>query len=876
MKIKSLYTESFGKFKNEKWEEFSDSINVFYGENEAGKSTVFKMLVHLLFGFKSINREKNTLVNQETNQLNIGGLLMGNHKIQVERNLKSKASLSVVELGKQQVLENEVLESAAHIDRATYEAVYALELSKLSHFKHQTWQDIEELLIQQYSGDTFKSPKQVISLIEDEMKSIKKKSDRGNSIIKTLEEERRKLFKQKKHIQGHLELADELEEKLNRLDHKVEEVKATKLRLEHQKMLLTDYLPIMRLIDEKQVLESKLEAFKNLRSVDEFQYKEKKTQLKKMYAKLEEISESIAKYVAEKRRLSERVQSFNVTENELKDMIQKHMMSDDLLHEKETLEKSLDLKEQTFKKAFEETFDERYQMKHFEDVLSLNYLNIKSLVKEIEEIYDEIKILKRNKRSTTNGSLKGSFALMVVLAIAGGALAYFNINTYANYGGIFLIGLALTNSVHLIQKNRNKGLDEDDLYSDRDELRNRLVLELNGIKLSSIAQEFIGQEFLSQVMTLKTQAEHFLSEKAIYETKYEQMNQLDSSVESYLQEHVGEILNKAKHFDDLMTQLKESQKHISRIEVINGQLDVFNDQLLDVEKQLNEVEDWIVQTENQLKSVGDGDIAIGLEKLNSKAQDTLRLDEIIKRLSTSDYSEEVLKSFRSTYTEDKYHDLSYINTEIELITTELNELIINQGGIFKDRQLLLEQSDVANVESELKYIDERLIKEKLHYDRLMLMHHVIKETDERYRTENQPRVYQQASDYLDIITEGKYTSLEVVEVEEKSKVNYVIMVTKKDQGECQLVQVDETFSMGTLNQIYLSLRLSLIDHLDQGHEKLPVCFDELLVNWDRERLNQTLKIIETIGQHRQVFVFTCHEWFAESLKSLKGTKIYQL
>ena len=42
------------------------------------------------------------------------------------------------------------------------------------------------------------------------------------------------------------------------------------------------------------------------------------------------------------------------------------MMSDDLLHEKETLEKSLDLKEQTFKKAFEETFDERYQMKHSE------------------------------------------------------------------------------------------------------------------------------------------------------------------------------------------------------------------------------------------------------------------------------------------------------------------------------------------------------------------------------------------------------------------------------------------------------------------------------------------------------------------------------
>jgi uncharacterized protein YhaN len=68
----------------------------------------------------------------------------------------------------------------------------------------------------------------------------------------------------------------------------------------------------------------------------------------------------------------------------------------------------------------------------------------------------------------------------------------------------------------------------------------------------------------------------------------------------------------------------------------------------------------------------------------------------------------------------------------------------------------------------------------------------------------------------------------------------------------------------------------LINHLDYNHSKLPVCFDELLVNWDQNRLNQTIKIIQTISRERQVFVFTCHKWFADALKEVDDSKVYML
>ncbi len=51
MKIKKLYPEAFGKFQKREFQ-FSDGLNVIYGENEAGKSTLTAFLRAMLFGLE--------------------------------------------------------------------------------------------------------------------------------------------------------------------------------------------------------------------------------------------------------------------------------------------------------------------------------------------------------------------------------------------------------------------------------------------------------------------------------------------------------------------------------------------------------------------------------------------------------------------------------------------------------------------------------------------------------------------------------------------------------------------------------------------------------------------------------------------------------
>ena len=51
MKIRELYLKNFGKFSGKKLE-FSDGINLIYGENESGKSTIHTFIKSMLFGME--------------------------------------------------------------------------------------------------------------------------------------------------------------------------------------------------------------------------------------------------------------------------------------------------------------------------------------------------------------------------------------------------------------------------------------------------------------------------------------------------------------------------------------------------------------------------------------------------------------------------------------------------------------------------------------------------------------------------------------------------------------------------------------------------------------------------------------------------------
>ena len=57
MKINKIKINSFGKLRNKEIE-FKNGINILYGENESGKSTIMNFIKNTLYGISKIKKEK--------------------------------------------------------------------------------------------------------------------------------------------------------------------------------------------------------------------------------------------------------------------------------------------------------------------------------------------------------------------------------------------------------------------------------------------------------------------------------------------------------------------------------------------------------------------------------------------------------------------------------------------------------------------------------------------------------------------------------------------------------------------------------------------------------------------------------------------------
>lgn len=109
-----------------------------------------------------------------------------------------------------------------------------------------------------------------------------------------------------------------------------------------------------------------------------------------------------------------------------------------------------------------------------------------------------------------------------------------------------------------------------------------------------------------------------------------------------------------------------------------------------------------------------------------------------------------------------------------------------------------------------------------------------------------------ASQLISGITGGIYTSMSVDE-----NLN-VFMNTRT-----RLVPVEQV-SSGTMDQVYLALRLAAAKLIQKEGETMPLIFDDSFVLYDEERLKTALKWLST-AYNGQILMFTCHQREAQMM-----------
>jgi len=76
-------------------------------------------------------------------------------------------------------------------------------------------------------------------------------------------------------------------------------------------------------------------------------------------------------------------------------------------------------------------------------------------------------------------------------------------------------------------------------------------------------------------------------------------------------------------------------------------------------------------------------------------------------------------------------------------------------------------------------------------------------------------------------------------------------------------------SRGSIEQLYLCLRLGLAETFAERSEALPLILDDVLVNFDPGRAVQVAEALAETAEHDQVLFMTCHSHLEELVLSVE-------
>ncbi len=271
----------------------------------------------------------------------------------------------------------------------------------------------------------------------------------------------------------------------------------------------------------------------------------------------------------------------------------------------------------------------------------------------------------------------------------------------------------------------------------------------------------------------------------------------------------------------------EKNKKIEE-EKINLEMNNINSQIILLEKNNSELEKEI----NKLKNNFNLKMNLEKEKIKNKYLNKIEKNKLEENMT-----------------------LEKINLQIENIQNEINHEKIELHTLEIDKQNVEPKLDnLAKIEEELVNHKEEMSTLKNLEQSMNLAKEVLNSAYEKMRTSVTPKFTQNLSETITHITNGKYTNV-VFHNEEG-------LIVELENGNYEPVS---KLSVGTIDQLYLSLRLSMVEELSE--EKMPIILDEAFAYYDTQRLKNILNYLANKYRDRQIILFTCTQREKEILNA---------
>ena len=792
MRLSKIEIIHFGKLSNVSFE-LDKNLNLFLGNNEAGKSTIVAFIKQILFGFHL--KSKKSKFFEDYFPLDhvspMGGKLFfedEKNKYILERLYTKgdpKKGILTVFLNGQQVPETTFFNSLKNIDDDFYTDSFIFNQDLLAEV---TGLDEKQLIERIYFLGAAQSNK-LLSLRDkygDEAGKLFKPTGKKpiiNQLISQIKSQKELVGQAASEYEDYQKLDQEKRDLLSELAKFQEELATLKKKQQQLQLLQTkekNFVEYQNLKAQYQPVEFSQENFDQIKNLDR-EIKVEKEQVEK---------------------LKKQIQDFDLDQNQVNtDQI------NGLLNEKaEFLQWQSQLN--NLSQQVKRLNDEIKRLESYQpELVKLQKYDDQSLA-ELKTDYQRAKQESQTLQKQTN---------IVPTAISGLVLLIGLILVFSQQNlmiGILLILAGIGAGIYFLRP-RTTSNSAQKLFEDK------YPFDLNSFDLDNS---------LSQLVNLLSKQEELKHDQTEITTLNQRINTYISQISVALNQELRSSNEVSDALNSLHKLLEKQQNAIFKQNNLKNQIIDLNLKIKTNEAQLNKL---LVQA--QVKS---------LAELDKRRQLFLEQEKIKLQLATlknnlaSDLKE--LQTYRQNHELDQ--ELSKINDQIIRQNRQVNEKQQAIADVKAKQNNLADSDAVFNSNQQLANLKAQLRQESTEYLSDLIVTNWISRSLDLASNERFPKMLSSAKEYFGLLTNGRYHDLDF----EKG-----LTVKNKNNKKVKV----QYLSRGTSEQLYFALKLAFVEQI-ADEISLPVLIDDAFVNFDQQRIDNIINLLELLSQKTQVIIFT--------------------
>jgi|GEM_PF-468042 len=892
MQIREIIVDGFGILINKRIKGLRPGINVIYGPNEFGKTSLLEFIRRILFGFPTKANKKNQY--EPVNGAPCSGQLIcelkSGEQVAVRRiQGANKGPVTLSFKGKNQGDASELDDLLGSATREMYENVYAFSLDELQSMQSLHGDEIKSRIYGAGMGLGTVSLSEVEKNFKKQCENIfkpKGSNQPANKLGKELREIQKKIRETEKETdqyESRSTLLKELEGKNIELTAEIESIEKKLRKLQIQSEL---YPVAAELIHANEELESapdfsrfpegglaKLETLKKDKEAFKNRLQEEQIALDNLDRELKSVSPDKA-LLENKHDLIYIQQSAEKVRSADKDL-------PSVKNEKGSLNAKIQDKISKINPDWEETNVERFQLSSSDlSLIDQFHESLESLRQK--SIDSQNKLSLHQERRDEEKSQQGSAApgwlklFTYVLMALSGAMAFFGFwlaNAVLIAFAVIMAGMGL----FLFFFTKSKGGD----FKKEDALRKNYEAncKANSLEFSQKKDEWrnwLNEKNLSEDLT-PLKAREIGDRADEIKNMLSERNRLDQRIKE-MSSTLEEAKDKIEKIASLIPGHSLSANLPANIEIFSARFEenkaahqkslLFEKQFENQLAKISNLKQDFLNKESEIAQLiesasvkDESEFREQHEKIEKKTALKSKMDHLESQIKARVGMGDAYNAFMETIVRINPSDAA---AEMEQAGFRLDELKNNRDRLLENigetRQMLeqIENSDGLIDQRNLWERDRQTLNDMARdWATHKIALYMLDEAKAIYEKNRQPGVIRSAKSIFDQITSHRYEGIF------KPADQDDIIIETKDGRQKGFLKM----SRGAREQLYLSMRLGLIEEYETRSKPLPIIMDDVFVNFDGERAREVIKVLSDFAKDRQVILMTCHEWTAEHLLS---------